>query len=125
MKMGRLTNAERYQIQSMISNGDSYEKIAKKLDRSEKVIQKYAEGELVQIIEHIVRAKYGKELNGEPESPKTNDGFVRQDGAVIMTKDASERGDKINPMSQTNKSQSVQPSSRTRRHLFDKQGNPK
>jgi len=56
-KKGRLSLVEKYAIQQMLHDNMTTEEIASILNRSQKSVQNYIDGELDQIHEHIAKAK--------------------------------------------------------------------
>jgi hypothetical protein len=74
-KRGRLNNTEKYAIQGMIAQDISVEDIASQLDRSEKSVKNYIDGELDDVVSHIVQARMEAFENAadiEAETPISN-----------------------------------------------------
>lgn len=70
-KGGRLSLVEKAAIQGMLGQHKSTEEIASLLDRSEKVVENYIEGELDQLLSDIVNAKIeALETETEKEEPE-------------------------------------------------------
>jgi len=102
MNKGRLSQADRYTIQGMLHNQKTPEEIAKLINRTEKCVENYINGELSKIQDTIVNVQ----LEQNPPKPtvpknqakltmatKTKSG---KSGVAIMTQAASEVSDEFN-----------------------------
>jgi len=94
-KTGKLTMNDKYIIQGMRHEGKSVSDIASHLDRTEKSIQNYLDGELDRIHNQVV----SNQLNDTPKLTakdlmitSTEEG--RKGTIAIMTEAASQKGDK-------------------------------
>lgn len=67
VKKGRLNNTEKYAIQGMLAQDVDIDSICSELDRSERVVRNYVEGELTDILGTIDKSRRQAEKN----KPKT------------------------------------------------------
>ena len=70
VKKGRLNNTEKYAIQGMVAQDKSLDDICSELDRSEKIISNYINGELTTLLGTIDKARSQAEEAVQPQQKR-------------------------------------------------------